>query len=142
MLKKLLIALATIAFAAFALTACGGDDEETGATTAAEATTESEAPAGEGGTIAVEAVEDGSFAFTETELSTSAGANTVEFDNPSSTPHNVYIEDDGGNVLAETETVTGDSTSASADLEAGTYTYFCDIPGHRDGGMEGTLTVE
>jgi plastocyanin len=57
-------------------------------------------------------------------------------------PHNVYIEDDSGEVLAETETVTGEATTAEAELEAGTYTYFCDVPGHREGGMEGTLTVE
>jgi len=142
--KKLLIAFAALALAAFALAACG-DDEST--STSAEATTETSAAedtggSGGGGTLVVEADPDGALAFTETELTATAGPNTVEFDNPSSTPHNVYIEDDGGEVVAETETVTGENTTASAELEAGTYTYYCDIPGHREGGMEGTLNVE
>lgn len=139
MTKKLPIALATLALAAFGLAACGGDDEES-STTAAETTTEE--PAGGGETIAVAAVPDGSFAYTETELTAAAGPSTIEFDNPSDVPHNVYVEDEGGEILAETETISADSTTAAADLDAGTYTYFCDIAGHREGGMEGTLTVE
>ncbi|MGZ8665280.1 MAG: plastocyanin/azurin family copper-binding protein [Solirubrobacterales bacterium] len=144
MTKKLLIALATLALAAFALAACGDDESTTAAegTTEDETTAEDTAGGGGGGTIAVAAEEDGSFAFTETQLTTSAGPNTIEFSNPSDVPHNVFIEDDTGEVLAETETVTGSDTTASADLEAGTYTFYCDIPGHREGGMEGTLTVE
>src|SRR5207244_4340636 len=27
-------------------------------------------------------------------------------------------------------------------VQAGSYTYYCDIPGHRQGGMEGKLTVD
>lgn len=137
MTKKLLIALATVVLAAFALAACG-DDEST--TTAAEETTETSSGGGE--TIAVAAESDGSFAFTETELTAAAGEATIDFDNPSTTPHNVYVEDESGEVVAETETVTETNTTASAELEPGTYTYYCDIPGHREGGMEGTLEVE
>ena len=138
-MKKLLF-LAVLALVASALVACGDDESST--TSAAEESTSSAAPSGEGGTLAVSAVPDGSFEFTEDELSTDAGAITVEFDNPSSTPHNVYIEDDSGEILAESETISEDTTTTDAELEAGTYTYFCDVPGHREGGMEGTLTVE
>ena len=35
----------------------------------------------------------------------------------------------------------GEKDKGEADLEVGTFTYFCDVPGHRQGGMEGTLTV-
>lgn len=142
MTKKLLIALATLALAAFALVACGDDDEET--TSAAEETTETtETPSGGGGeTILVEADPSGELAWVETELTGTAGDVTIEMDNPATTPHNVYIEDESGSVLAESETVTESSTTTTASLEPGTYTFFCDIPAHRDAGMEGSLTLE
>ena len=35
----------------------------------------------------------------------------------------------------------GEKDKGEADLEVGTFTYFCDVPGHRQGGMEGTLRV-
>lgn len=37
----------------------------------------------------------------------------------------------------------GETTTARLRIdEPGEYTYFCTIPGHRDGGMEGTITVK
>ena len=146
MSKKLLIALATLCLAAFALAACGDDDSTTSAsedTTSEETTAEdTSGGGGEGGTIAVEADPGGDLAYTETELTASAGPNTIEFNNPADVPHDVNIEDDSGEVLAATDVVTGEETTADADLDAGTFTFFCSVPGHREAGMEGTLTVE
>jgi uncharacterized cupredoxin-like copper-binding protein len=39
------------------------------------------------------------------------------------------------------EASSGQSDELKVDLKPGKYTFFCDIPGHREGGMEGTLTV-
>ena len=72
-------------------------------------------------------------------LEAPAGTTSIELANESSLPHNVAIE--GGDVDEESETVTNDSTSLTVELESGTYTFFCSVPGHREGGMEGTLTV-
>ena len=65
---------------------------------------------------------------------------TINYDNPQSIPHDVAVEDprvrsrrDGARL--------GGSTSTTVELQPGTYTFFCDVPGHREGGMEGTLTV-
>ena len=143
MTRRLLIGLAALAIASLGLVACGGDDETDSSTTAAETSSETTAASTGGGTtIAVEADPGGSLAWTSTELSAEAGSDTIEMTNDSSTPHNLLIEDDAGSVLAETDTVSGDTATATVKLEAGSYTFFCDVPGHREAGMEGTLTVK
>jgi plastocyanin len=68
-----------------------------------------------------------------------AGAVDVELDNQGNIEHNVVIEElDDQKVL---DAAAGESDSGSVELEAGTYTYYCDVAGHRAAGMEGTLTV-
>lgn len=142
-MTKLAALLAALALAAFGVAACGGDDDES-ETTAAEttATTTAAGGGGGGGTVAFEADPNGGLAYTETEVTAPAGDDTIDFTNDSSTPHDVTIEDEGGSQIAQTDTIMGDSTSATATLEAGTYTFYCSVDGHRDAGMEGTLTVE
>ena len=67
---------------------------------------------------------------------------TINVHNPAAVEHDVHIEGDGEDV-AESDVVSRrQTTEASADLEPGDYTFYCSIPGHREGGMEGTLTVE
>ena len=80
--------------------------------------------------------------FTTMKATGKAGDDTIDFKNPSTTPHNVAIEDSSGKKLAETKTIGKGETSTEVELEPGTYTFFCSIPGHREGGMEGTLTIE
>jgi plastocyanin len=139
-MKKLALLLSLLALAAFGVAACGDDEEEPAAETTAEETTES-AGGGAGGTIQVSADPGGDLAYEQDSLEATAGPNTIEFTNDSSTPHDVVIEDDGGNEVARTDQITGDVTTAEAELEAGEYTFYCSVPGHRDAGMEGPLTV-
>jgi len=143
-MRKFLTILAVLALAPFALAACGGDDDDEGDGGDTAATTPEETTDGGGGggeTVSVSAAEEG-LAFQESSLSAAAGAVTFEFDNPSgSTPHDFCIEQDGSEVGC-TDTITGDSDTLEADLESGEYTFYCSVPGHRDGGMEGALTVE
>lgn len=80
-------------------------------------------------------------AFDTTKLSAQAGKVTIDFDNPSALEHDVAIEQDGKQI-AISETIAKSKTSVSADLEPGTYTYLCTVPGHAEAGMEGTLTIE
>jgi uncharacterized cupredoxin-like copper-binding protein len=59
--------------------------------------------------------------------------------NDGSVVHNLAIEDTD---LATADLSAGDSeTLALSGLEAGSYTMFCQIPGHRAAGMEATLEV-
>jgi plastocyanin len=80
-------------------------------------------------------------AFDKTELEAKPGKVTIDFINPSAIPHNVVIEKDGEE-LAGFDPITEGEESVSADLEAGSYTFICSVPGHAPAGMEGTLTVE
>jgi plastocyanin len=95
-----------------------------------------------GGTVDLSAPEDGSLAFEPDSLQAPAGSVTIKFTNPASVPHNVNVEKDGQDVAASEDVADGESTEASAELDPGDYTFYCSIPGHREGGMEGILTVE
>lgn len=60
--------------------------------------------------------------------------------NPSSETHNISIEGNGvderGELVGE-----GETSRVTVVLEPSEYTFYCSVPLHRDGGMEGTLTV-
>jgi plastocyanin len=96
---------------------------------------------GAGGTVTLAAAES-ELKFDKTELTSKPGKITIDFDNPSSIPHNVEIEAEGGEVLGGTETIAQKEETVSVELEPGTYTFFCSVPGHREAGMEGTLVVK
>ncbi|HYG95953.1 MAG TPA: cupredoxin domain-containing protein [Solirubrobacterales bacterium] len=144
---KKFAALFALLLAAFALVACGGGDDTTSDTTAAAPPTQEKEKEAEGGTAGsatfdVEADPSGSLAFTTDEASAKAGKVTVNFSNPSPVPHDVRIEDSGGEDIGGTEVITESNESAKVDLKPGDYTFYCSVPGHRQGGMEGTLKVE
>jgi plastocyanin len=96
--------------------------------------------AGASTTLDVEASET-ALAFNTTKLTAKAGKVTIDFKNPSAIPHNVVIEEDGKE-LAGFEPIAQGEESETAELEPGTYTFYCSVPGHREAGMEGTLTVK
>ena len=92
--------------------------------------------------LEVTSPEDGALMFEPDTLDAAAGEVSIEYTNPSAVPHNVAIEFNG-EAVAQSETVQGgDSAAAEASLEPGSYTFYCSIPGHREAGMEGTLTVK
>jgi len=96
----------------------------------------------QGGDLALTSPEAGDLLFEPDTLEAEAGEVVVTYTNPSEVPHNVAIEGDGED-LAQSETVTGgDSADATAELEPGEYVFYCSVPGHREAGMEGDLTVK
>jgi plastocyanin len=137
--RVLFLISAALLVLSLGLAACGGDDDEG----AGAATTEETATGGGGGggaTLALAADPDGALAFDKTSLEASAGEVTIDLTNESSTPHNVEIQ--GMGVDEVSDTITGSTASVTLTLEPGTYEFFCNIPGHREAGMEGTLTVQ
>jgi uncharacterized cupredoxin-like copper-binding protein len=141
-MRKLVLLLSILALSAFGLGACGGDDDDDEAADTA-APTEEPAPAGGGAaeTVDVSADPGGSLAFEQESLEAPAGSVTFAFDNPASLEHDFCLEDEGGD-LGCTDRVAQSSSELMVDLEPGTYTFYCSVPGHREGGMEGELTVQ
>jgi plastocyanin len=142
MTRRFLLLVLTVLALVVAVAACGGDDDDEGSEepAAEETTTEDTGGGGGGETLMLAADPGGALSFDQTELSAAAGALTIELMNESGIPHNVEVE--GNGVEEVSETITEGSTSLNLDLEPGEYTYYCAVPGHREGGMEGTLTVE
>jgi plastocyanin len=82
----------------------------------------------------------GALRFDRRSLEARAGEIRIVMDNPSSLAHNVSVE--GHGVDEEGETVgEGGRSTVRARLRPGEYDFYCSVPGHRQGGMEGTLTV-
>jgi plastocyanin len=96
---------------------------------------------GPGGTLQL-AADPTQIAYEETSLASKPGKVTIDFTNPATLEHNVAIEDPEGKELAVSSLIGKGKTSVSAELAAGTYHYFCTVPGHREAGMEGTLLVK
>lgn len=141
-MKKAAVALVLI-LATLGLVACGGggSNSETTATENGGGTAEGKS-AGSGGTIDFEADPNGGLAYTSDKVTAEAGDDTIDFTNPQPLMHDVAIEDSSGKTIAQTDTVAEGSDSTTAELKPGTYTFYCTVPGHREGGMEGTLTVK
>jgi len=116
--------------------------EESGAAEAEEgASGESEGAEGPGGTLQL-AADPAAIAYDKSELSSAPGKVTIDFKNPAPLEHDVVIEAEGGEELAATKVIAEGEDSLSTELAPGTYTFFCSVPGHREAGMEGPLTVE
>jgi plastocyanin len=112
--------------------------EETG-TEGPSGASEAEAQQAQGQVVTLSSPEDGSTTFDPSQLAANPGAVSLEYTNPSPVEHNVALEADGAE---EGDLVTdGDISTVSAELQRGQYAYYCSVPGHREAGMEGTLTV-
>jgi hypothetical protein len=67
-----------------------------------------------------------------------AGAIALTMDNTGNLPHDITIEELGNRTVVEAD--GGESDTAVIELEAGEYTFYCSVPGHRSA-MEETVTV-
>jgi len=83
---------------------------------------------------------EGQLSYDAKQLSAKAGSVTITLTNAAPLEHNVAIAE-GGKVLGATPTFAGGSKSVTVKLKPGKYTFYCTVPGHRQAGMEGTLTV-
>jgi plastocyanin len=96
-------------------------------------------PGGSGGgtTLRLTADAKGFPRFDKKSLESPAGKVTLSLKNPSPLPHNISIE----GVATGKQVVNGGTSTVTAVLEPGSYTFLCTLPGHAQAGMKGTLVV-
>ena len=145
-MKKASAVLAVAALTVLGLAACGGSSNNNSTTAAAAppATTPAAGGGGAGGasTVDISTPSGSTLAFDQKDATAKAGSVTVNFDNKQSLQHDVAVADSSGKVLGQTQLVSSGTANATVDLQAGTYTFYCTVPGHREAGMQGTLTVK
>jgi uncharacterized cupredoxin-like copper-binding protein len=167
----LLALLAIAAIAALPIAGCGDDDSTTSTTEASEAQEENEGGttaaegegAGEGATLEIKM---GDYFFDPENAIAQQGTTTIDAPNEGKVEHELVVfksnldpaklptdssgevdeeklEQEGAEEAGEIEDVeAGESKSREFDLPPGKYVMFCNLPGHYERGMYGTITVE
>jgi plastocyanin len=93
-------------------------------------------------TLAVSSPADGGLSYTPNGLTAKPGNVTITYDNPSPVPHSIAVATSNGNVLGQVQPFANGKQSVSlSNLAPGKYVFYCTVPGHRQAGMQGDLTV-
>lgn len=125
-MRRALVPAAVVA--AIILVGCGDDDDSNASPTEDR----------QGGGTPVEVVAR-DIEFSKDAYEAAAGTVDVRYRNEGNTIHTLVIEGvDGFKLEVATN---GDEDEGAVNLEAGSYVVYCDVPGHRDAGMEATLEV-
>jgi mono/diheme cytochrome c family protein len=136
--------------AAYIAAAAGKPGEDTGALAAIGVQEEAEPVEAADGLLELPADPTGQLAFVTadpqnegkaTKATAAAGEVTLRSPNPSPIQHNIAVKaggfDEKGPVVG-----TNGTSEITVDLDPGTYTFYCSVPGHEEGGMAGELTIE
>ena len=156
--RRRFVALASMGVAGTALTACGGDKttstdlqptkitDVAGAPTLADMATPPDVSAGAGAggsaggapatTVALKAVD---LKFEPADFTIAADTDvTIDFANAGALTHNFYMPKPE---FTSKELTGGQAETFKLNLPAGTYDYWCPVPGHKEAGMVGKITV-
>jgi plastocyanin len=145
---RLMRGVAVLTFGCVALTACGGNGSDAGATSSTDsaagstaASSSAAAPSGSTQGQAITATE-ADFSISVDEDTLTAGSYTVEVVNNGNASHDLVIQQ-GDNDIAKSDSIgPGDTTTLTVDLQPGEYVFYCSIGNHRQMGMEKTVTVQ
>jgi uncharacterized cupredoxin-like copper-binding protein len=127
--------------AAYVAQAAAKRGEDTGALAQVGAAKAEGTAEAKDGVLTIPADPGGSIAYQFADAEAPAGQLEIRSPNESSTDHDIAIEGNGVDEKGET-VKNGGVSQFSVDLQAGEYTFYCSVDGHREGGMEGTLTVK
>ena len=130
MFKRLGLFVSIAMLSIVVLAACGGDDDGNG----------NGGDNGGGDSIDMEM---GEMYFDPDSISADAGSSlTINFENAGNQLHDFTIDDlDGERIHVEVASGEEDSVTLSIPDDTGDIEFYCTIPGHREAGMEGVLTV-
>ena len=135
-IRRLLTTVAAVTAVTSLLAACG-DTEDSSDKSSDQTTAEG---SGDAAATALDfTAED--IKFAETKAEATAGDLEVTLTNDGVIEHTWEIEGHEDDLKLHVMK-KGDTDEGTITLEPGTYTFYCAIAGHRDAGMEGTLTVK
>jgi uncharacterized cupredoxin-like copper-binding protein len=152
-LHKPTLAACAVLLGALALAACGSSNKSSSSSTSTPApaasssstpsTTSSSSSSASSGGLKLQAVETNGLSFDKKALTAKTGTVTLTLDNGSSNaqPHGIAIEGKGVDKDGKVVQPGGTST-VTVSLKPGTYEFYCPVPGHKQAGMEGKLTVQ
>jgi plastocyanin len=127
--------------AAYVASAVGKPGQDTGALAQIGAAQAKGTAVEKNGELDIPADPNGSLAYQFAAATAKPGPVTIKSLNKASIDHDISLEGNGvdehGKVVKD-----GGTSEIKLTLKAGKYTFYCSVPGHRQGGMEGTLTVK
>jgi outer membrane protein assembly factor BamB len=110
-------------------------------TSSTTTSTTSSAGAGAASTVSLDATGT-TLAFNTNQETANAGKLTVDFTNNSALQHDVVVTDSQNKILGQTPIFQGGSKSIHRDARTRHLHVLRSVPGHRQAGMQGTLTVK
>jgi uncharacterized cupredoxin-like copper-binding protein len=93
----------------------------------------------EGGTLSIPVASGLNYEFADAVAP--PGPLTIESVNEQPSDHNIAVDGNGVDEVGEV-VANGGTSTVEVDLEPGEYSFYCSVPGHREGGMEGELRIE
>jgi plastocyanin len=127
--------------AAYVASAAGKPGKDSGALAQVGASQSKGTAKEKNGELDIPADPSGALAYTFANATAQPGPVTIKSVNKASIDHDISIEGNGvdehGKIVKN-----GGTSEVKVALKAGEYTFYCSVPGHREGGMEGKLTVK
>jgi plastocyanin len=128
--------------AAYVAAVTGRSGEDTGPlATATQPTGDAKPAVAKDGVLVIEADPNGRLAYVTDKATAPPGPLSIESPNESQVDHNIALELEGCDEIGEV-VKDGGVSKIEVDVKPGSYTFYCSVPGHREGGMEGELTVK
>jgi uncharacterized cupredoxin-like copper-binding protein len=127
--------------AAYVASAVAEPGKDTGALAAIGASQAKGTAKEKNGEISIPADPSGALAYVYANANATPGPVTIMSLNKSSIDHDISIEGNGINEQGKV-VKDGGTSEVKATLKPGDYTFYCSVPGHREGGMVGKLTVK